>query len=305
MKPRQKNAASGFTLIEVIITIVIVAVVGAMMVTYFGTSITQSSLPSFRLNAAAKLNDVLEQISARYSRYPQWSPNTTYAAGAVIIPSPTKRTGLLYTTTGGGTSGSSENSITWPLTMGGTTAPDGTVTWRTVWVSGTNGPAPALALTAWVANKVYSQQSATTPASIVYAGGNQYLCVAGSTSGGSSPTFGACTNVGACPTLCPDGTMTCINDNTVMWQYVGPAPIAVLQSDINTNATTTVFGRNYSVIHNNFIKFDTSVSPATEVDLSGTPTDLDYGKYLKVTIGMHSGEANRTAETLTTLFVLR
>ncbi len=117
MKLRQKDAASGFTLIEVIITIVIVAVVGAMLVTYFGTSITQSSLPIFRLNAAAKLNDVLEKISAQYGRYAQWRPNTTYFAGAVVIPSPTKRTGLVYTTVSGGTSGASENPVTWPLTM--------------------------------------------------------------------------------------------------------------------------------------------------------------------------------------------
>jgi hypothetical protein len=59
------------------------------------------------------------------------------------------------------------------------------------------------------------------------------------------------------------------------------------------------------VIHNKFITFNKSVSPATEVDLTGSTTDQDYGKYLKVTIGLHSNEANRTDETLTTLFVLR
>ncbi len=136
--------------------------------------------------------------------------------------------------------------------------------------------------------------SNTTPASIVYANGNQqYICITGGISGSSTPGWTA-----ASTPLIDDGTV-------VKWQWIGPVPTAVLQSDINTNATTTVFGRNYSVIHNNFIKFDTSVSPGTEADLAGTPTDLDYGKYLKVTIGMHSSEANRTGETLTTLFVLR
>jgi hypothetical protein len=61
---------------------------------------------------------------------------------------------------------------------------------------------------------------------------------------------------------------------------------------------------NYRVIQNRFIKFNTSVSPATEVDLTGSTIDRDYGKYLKVTIGLPMTVPNRTDETLTTLFVL-
>jgi prepilin-type N-terminal cleavage/methylation domain-containing protein len=295
MTPRQKHAASGFTLIEVIVTIVIVAVVGAMLTAYFSSSITQSSIPIFRLNAAARLNDVLEKISVRYTQQAHWRPNTTYAAGAVVLPTPTKRTGLLYRTVSGGTSGSSENPISWPLTQGGTVS-DGTVTWTTVWSGGVNGAAPALALTAWVAGKAYSQQAPTTPASIVYSGGNQYICTTGGTSGGSAPGFGGCTTSGC----------TVSGDGTVTWQYVGPAPTVVMQADIGTEGQDydNTFGR-YRVVHNRFITFDKTNNPATEVDLSGTQADPDYGKYLKVTVGMHSGDADRTGETLTTLLVLR
>ena len=44
----------GFTLIEVIISLVVVAIVASMMAVYFGTSYTQSSVPISRLMAAEK-----------------------------------------------------------------------------------------------------------------------------------------------------------------------------------------------------------------------------------------------------------
>jgi prepilin-type N-terminal cleavage/methylation domain-containing protein len=180
MKPRKNDSEPGFTLIEVIITLVIVAVVAAMMTAYFGTGITQSSIPIFRLGAAGKLNEVMEKITAQYSQYPQWQKNTQYAAGTIILPTTPKRTGLLYTTTSGGTSGATEPT-SWPRTQDGTIS-DNTITWTTVWTSGTNGAVPTLALTGWVPNHLYSQMSPTTPASIVYANGNlQYLCTTGGT----------------------------------------------------------------------------------------------------------------------------
>lgn len=62
------------------------------------------------------------------------------------------------------------------------------------------------------------------------------------------------------------------------------------------------YGR-YRVVHNRFIRFDTTTSPFMEIDLTGNTSDPDYGKHLKVTIGMHSSDADATGETLTTLFV--
>jgi prepilin-type N-terminal cleavage/methylation domain-containing protein len=282
MKPRENDSESGFTLIEVIITIVIVAVVAAMMTTYFGTSITQSSIPIFRLNAAASLNEILEKISAQYGQYPRWKPNTTYAAGAIIVPTTLNRNGLKYIT-GGGTSGSLEP--TWPAA--GTVA-DGSLTWTQ------NGAAPTLAPLvdqAWQSGKIYSANS------IVVNGSNQYVTTGGGTSGGSTPIWASATTIGS--------TVTPI-DGTVTWRWSSSTvPTVILQTLIGAEGSdlNNTLG-NYRVIQNRFIKFNTSVSPATEVDLTGSTIDRDYGKYLKVTIGLPMTVPNRTDETLTTLFVL-
>jgi len=283
MKPRENDSESGFTLIEVIITIVIVAVVAAMMTTYFGTSITQSSIPIFRLNAAASLNEILEKISAQYGQYPRWKPNTTYAAGTIIVPTTLNRNGLKYIT-GGGTSGSTEP--TWPATG---TVTDGSLTWTQ------NGAGPTLAPLvdqAWQSGKIYSANSIVVNVN----GSNQYVTTAGGTSGTTPPIWGAGTWT---------GYDTTAGVNKVLWQYSGPAPTVILQTLIGAEGSdlNNTLG-NYRVIQNRFIKFNTSVSPATEVDLTGSTIDRDYGKYLKVTIGLPMTVPNRTDETLTTLFVL-
>lgn len=113
MKPGQNHSNHGFTLIEVIITIVIVAIAGAMLVSYFSPSITQSSAPIFRLKAAAKLNNVLEQISAHYGEYQEWRPNTAYVTGSIVIPPAKTRTGVIYQASSGGTSDSSNSIPNW------------------------------------------------------------------------------------------------------------------------------------------------------------------------------------------------
>jgi prepilin-type N-terminal cleavage/methylation domain-containing protein len=300
MKLRNNDSASaGFTLIEVIVTLVVVAIVAAMMASYYGTSITQSSLPIFRLKAAARLNDVLEKITGQYSQYPYWQKSTTYAAGAVIVPTTPNRTGLLYTTTSGGTSGTTEPSWSTAITMGSTvtSGADGTIAaWSTVWDSthntaANNGAALTLVLKSWAASTLYALNA------IVYPGnGFQYICTTAGTSGTAAPIW---------PTV-SGGTVTEATGTGVKWQYIGYAPTVVLLTAIGTPGTnyTNTFG-SYRLIDNKFIKFNTTVSPATEVDLTGSTTDLDYGKYLKVTIGFRSDDSTGTGETLTTLFVLR
>ena len=299
MKSRKNDSGSGFTLIEVIITLVVVAIAAAMMTSYFGTSITQSSLPIFRLKASASLNEILEKITAQYSQNPQWQKNTTYAANAIILPTTPHRRGLLYTTVSGGTSGATEPDWSTATTMGSTvTSPliDGTITWNTLWDSAhntaaNNGAAPALALNGWIPNHSYY----ITPVTIVYASGNQYSCIVGGTSGSAVPSWTA-------------GTVTETTGSTpkVQWNYIGPAPTLVLKTAIGAEGTnyTNTFG-SYRVIENKFINFNTSNNPATEVDLTSDPTNTDYGKYLKVTIGFRSDDSAGTGETLTTLFVSR
>ena len=61
-----RKKQGGFTLLEIILTIVIAAILGAMMFQYFGTSFTQSSVPIFRLEEAFDLKQVMENITADY-----------------------------------------------------------------------------------------------------------------------------------------------------------------------------------------------------------------------------------------------
>jgi prepilin-type N-terminal cleavage/methylation domain-containing protein len=282
MKPRKKNdTESGFTLIEVIITLVVIAIVAAMMTAYFGTGITRSSLPIFRLSDAAKLNEILEKISAQYGQYPHWRPNTAYAAGTTILP--TKRTGLLYTTGSGGTSGATEPVDWLNIVSGVVYPPDGTVTW-------TPGvPAPTLAPLSdqvWQAGKTYGANS------IVVNGINQYVTAGGGVSGGSPPNWLSATPIYS-------GTVT---DGAVTWRWSSnTVPTVILKTLIGAEGSNpnNTFG-NYLVIQNRFIKFDASNQ---EVNIDSTPSDSAYGRYLKVTIALPS---NPTGEkNLTTLFVLR
>lgn len=66
MKTIAKLKSAGFTLVEVIITIVIAAIVGAMLVTVLGTSMTKSSEPIFRLKTSFALQQVMENFMTTY-----------------------------------------------------------------------------------------------------------------------------------------------------------------------------------------------------------------------------------------------
>jgi len=52
----------GFTLIEVIITFIVLSIVIAMMAPFFGTNFRQSSAPMFNLQQATSLQAVMENI---------------------------------------------------------------------------------------------------------------------------------------------------------------------------------------------------------------------------------------------------
>jgi prepilin-type N-terminal cleavage/methylation domain-containing protein len=290
MKMRKSNLESGFTLIEVIITIVLVAVVGAMLATYFGTSITQSSLPIFRLKASGKLNQIMEKITADYNSEPgTWNPGATYAATnsnlgvslpTVILPTEANRNSYRYICTTGGTSGTTEPA--WPT--GGTVA-DGTV----IWTFG-GGTPPTIR----VPGNSYSLTTIVYPTN-----GYQYICTVAGISGSAEPAW-------------PTTTNSIITETTgstpkVQWTCKGPQPTVALQTKIGAEGseyTGKTFGGDaqvkYRVIQNRFISF---VSNTENGPLASG--DADYGKYLKVTIGLHSTEAPRTDETLTTIFVRR
>jgi len=311
MKSRKNNSKSGFTLIEVIITLVIVAVVAAMMTAYFGTGITQSSIPIFRLSDAAKLNQIMEKITAEYNDFPKtWSPGQAYNAGTIILPTATNRKGYQYYSTANVTAAAAAgDEPIWPWPNATCTAPNAC----------SNDTAPAVCRVCTTPDNLWTYSGTTTtnklwsslPVSpfttitvgtVVYPNnGYRYICTTAGTKGATEPSWSSYQMDGvALP-----------NDGTVVWTCRGRQPLFLLQDHITANAVNTVYGYNYSVIENRFIRFDLSAGIYTEYPTtadykgSGTlllPTDANYGKYLKVTIGLPSGGAG---ETITTLFTRR
>jgi prepilin-type N-terminal cleavage/methylation domain-containing protein len=113
---------SGFTLIEVIVAIVLVASLSGLMIVFLSDSLVKSSQSIGRLKKVAALNTVMANITQCYNKYPKWRSGTAYAAGNFVVP--TKRNGNYYICQVPGTSYVSEPSD-WsspPIT-------DGTVTW--------------------------------------------------------------------------------------------------------------------------------------------------------------------------------
>ena len=122
MKPNQRS--SGFTLIEVIATLVIVSVLGTVAYVYFGKGFLESVTPVTRLKQTAALHRVMENITADYNVFPKWRSGTNYAKDAPVIP--TYFNGHYYKASGG--TSSATNEPEWPTTSAGTVV-DGTITW--------------------------------------------------------------------------------------------------------------------------------------------------------------------------------
>lgn len=63
---RQTPPQAGFTLIEIIATLLVVAVVGVMVAQFFGTSFTSSTTPVTQLQTAFGLQQVMEEMTEEY-----------------------------------------------------------------------------------------------------------------------------------------------------------------------------------------------------------------------------------------------
>lgn len=127
IKPQKKGPESGFTLVETIVTVVIISFVAVMMLSYFGVGIYHSADPIARLQASESLHGIMDKITAQYAQYPHWQPNTTYSVNQIVIPSPgVSPAGYEYISSGG-ISGATEPS--WPLPPSATTVTDNTITW--------------------------------------------------------------------------------------------------------------------------------------------------------------------------------
>jgi prepilin-type N-terminal cleavage/methylation domain-containing protein len=125
MRLRLYRYSRGFTLIEIIITLTVTAVLSTMIFTYFGKAFTESVTPITRLKNSAAIQRVMENITADYNVYPKWRSGAAYTSASYVIP--TNFNGHYYKcSTASGTSGATEPI--WPMNSAGTVT-DNTVTW--------------------------------------------------------------------------------------------------------------------------------------------------------------------------------
>lgn len=85
-----KRTQNGFTLLEVIITITVAAVVGSLLITFLGTAITRSSDPIFQAQNTAVAKQKMEELVAAYT--------THLSSGSSITWSNFKAASASYTT---------------------------------------------------------------------------------------------------------------------------------------------------------------------------------------------------------------
>jgi len=69
MKMLAKLKSNGFTLLEVIITLTVAAIVGTMMYTTLGKTLYGSSEPIFRMQKSFALHQVMENFVTAYEKY--------------------------------------------------------------------------------------------------------------------------------------------------------------------------------------------------------------------------------------------
>jgi prepilin-type N-terminal cleavage/methylation domain-containing protein len=120
-----RSNTPGFTLIEIIITLTVTAVLATMIYMYFGKAFSESVTPITRLRNSATLQRVMENIRADYNVYPKWRSGAVYTTSNYVIP--TNFNGHRYLCTTAGTSSATEPN--WPLNSGGTVTESGGVIW--------------------------------------------------------------------------------------------------------------------------------------------------------------------------------
>ena len=110
---------SGFTLIEIIITLVIVSILSTMVVTYMGTSFQQSSRPIHNYQKTLELHQTMENILAHYKSLMEenavWGQDTNYAEGDVVTPKTLNGHRYICITPAGGMSDTGGIEPTWTV----------------------------------------------------------------------------------------------------------------------------------------------------------------------------------------------
>jgi prepilin-type N-terminal cleavage/methylation domain-containing protein len=290
-----KNLQSGFTLIEYIVVLVVAGIVAAMVSTYFGTALTQSSVPITRLQQVSNLRQVMENISADHNRLNQinvgykWRFNTYYQKGAIVLPirstdtnndsSQIENNGFYYICTKAGTSGSTVPTWSSTANIGDEVSDGSTVNkWQAkgyVWKAGTS----------------YSAGSIVIPAIV----NGHFYKTSGGTSGSNDPqkTTGKW----------PKTSGAIVSDGALTWTEVGTVLETTEVTDNLKNYLTNFPGRydnnlnSYTVVtsETKFIQFNGT----DEVD-AGTSGTSSEKNILKVTI-----KNNSSTESLTQVFTIQ
>jgi prepilin-type N-terminal cleavage/methylation domain-containing protein len=225
MKSLLRNSQPGFTLLEIIITLILASILGSLVYSYFGSAFMRSSTPIARLNKAFHLHEAMENITADYNNHTIWQASASYSINAIVIS--TTKNWHFYRCTTAGTSGASEP--TWPTAAGGTVT-DGGITW-------TEDTPPK-----WGQFTIYSIGNFVVPAT---KNGHRYRCTTAGTSGASEPTW---------PTT-KAGTVV---DGSVTWTENGKLPV------LKDNIDALNYGI-YTVVENKYIKFNPSSNQEEDI----------------------------------------
>ncbi len=281
MKSYLKNHQAGFTLIEVIVTLVLASVIAAMLSSFFGTSLTRSGEPVQRLMNSTNLQQVMENIVSDYNRLHalnlryKWQPTINYRIGAIVTPKTipdNPNGGHYYKCTTAGTSGATEPS--WP-TANGSTVTDGSV----IWTESGN--------IIWQKSHPYTAGAIIVP---INNNGHFYKCTVAGESGATAPLWTTATNA-------------VVTDGVVRWTEAGSildsadTTNIILKDNLKYYLTNDLarYGNGYSVVteETKFIKFNAS----TNIEEESGNTDEKCN--LKVTIKDDNSE-----RTLTTIFTI-
>lgn len=106
MTHRDAPKQSGFTLVEVIAAIVVVAVFSAIMLVLLSDSFIKSMDSARRFSKSSAISEVMANIMMDYEPYPKWKASTIYSATNKVFP--TGMNGFFYICTVSGTSGTLE-----------------------------------------------------------------------------------------------------------------------------------------------------------------------------------------------------
>jgi prepilin-type N-terminal cleavage/methylation domain-containing protein len=217
MTSKISQAQSGFTLIEIIVTVFMVAILSSVMLTLFSDSFIKSSDPLKRILKSSDLSNVMAKITADYNPYPKWKASTVYSAASPANKVlPTGMNGRFYICTFGGISGTLE-----PQWRDYGETQDGGARWKAG---------------IWVKQASYDVGDMVIPTN---PNGHFYRCTTAGTSGATEPVW-------------PLTGSSTINDGVQWVRLLGYLQLQIGTADANLKDNS--YGKYYVVL-NRFVKF--------------------------------------------------